>query len=91
MGVIVAKLRNSLKDPDSVKQLSILGDPAPLRWRNGNSYESAWLVCFQYNAKNSYGGYVGLSKGTIVIRASNGPAREITYVNWQTTNTRCPS
>jgi hypothetical protein len=58
-------LRLSLKDPDSVKSLKI--SPPMKGW----SFEAGALlvnerkdwgwVCFvEYNAKNSYGGYVGL-------------------------------
>jgi hypothetical protein len=46
----------SFKDPDSIKNLRI-STPYRLRSRTYNGY---WAVCIQANARNSYGGYVGL-------------------------------
>ena len=55
-------LNNSLKDPDSLKDFSIT-EPRKGWWTagifNGFKNEPLWYVCYSYNAKNSYGGYVG--------------------------------
>lgn len=51
-------LRLSLKDPDSLKNL-IVGVPKKGWARSGNGFIYGYWVDFSYNAKNSYGGYVG--------------------------------
>lgn len=64
-------LLSGLKDPDSLKQFSI-GEPVPTAWLDGiihgSTPHAGWLVCFEYNAKNSYGGYVGLKRDGYVFR-----------------------
>lgn len=57
---VKAHLRYSLKDPDSVKDLAV-GLPVLSQCAVGvyGSYHG-WRVGVEYNAKNSYGGYVGL-------------------------------
>ena len=35
---------------------------------HGSSFKYGWLVTFEVNAKNSYGGYVGYKKESVVIR-----------------------
>lgn len=82
-------LSRTLKDPDSIKQFSLLEPMKPMRWFVGQSQEFAWLACFEYNAKNSYGGYVGLQKDGVAIRNSNGISQIVTNVNWAGTYTGC--
>jgi hypothetical protein len=54
---ILAGLRVALKDPGSVRDAAI-SQPA-LKWMGaGNRY----VVCIRMNAKNSYGGYTGLTE-----------------------------
>lgn len=62
--LIQAHLRTALKDPDSVKDVNI---PAPypaqaqrgLIW--GGGYDHFYTTCITLNAKNSYGGYNGVT------------------------------
>ena len=63
-------LAQSLKDPDSLKQFQLRG-VRQQDWQETrrDHWRSGWLVCFDYNAKNSYGGYVGVKRGGIVITA----------------------
>lgn len=68
--VIKQSLLNSLKDPDSLKDFSVF--PSEKAWfridrgwigalggKPAQEFVYCWRVPFQYNAKNSYGGYVG--------------------------------
>jgi hypothetical protein len=58
--VITTYLRETLKDPDSLKNLRI-GVPKK-GWTKSNYGKDVlygYWVGFSYNAKNSYGGYVG--------------------------------
>jgi len=72
---ILFYLHRSLKDPDSLKQFSYLG-MKKTRWLrgslNGGGSEEGWLACFEYNAKNSYGAYGGVSREGRIYRANNG-------------------
>ena len=69
--VVKELLRVTLKDPDSVKTFT-LSSVNQTRYYTGllggNYWEGGWRVCFEYNAKNSYGAYVGLKRTGIVIR-----------------------
>lgn len=61
---IEEQMRVTLKDPYSVRDFR-LGRPQKMsKWVGiafgGNSYY--WGVCAEYNAKNSYGAYVGLRR-----------------------------
>ena len=56
----------------------------------GGDHEEAWLVCFEYNAKNSYGAYVGLKTDGYAMRMNaNGEAEIVTDVNWALADNRC--
>lgn len=63
--LVMSYLNSSLKDPDSLKDFSIT-EPRKGRFYggmfNGFRKEPAWYVCYTYNAKNSYGGYVGTKR-----------------------------
>ena len=67
-------LDRTLKDPDSLKQFKMKG-LKPKIWSDNPSapWFAGWLACFEYNAKNSYGGYAGVSPGGIVIRMGPDP------------------
>jgi hypothetical protein len=77
-----AEIRNVLgrllKDPDSVKQFEMDGMPRYVSWYrgliNGGGHESAWLWCFSYNAKNSFGAYVGVKRDGIAMRVEGDRA-----------------
>ena len=88
-------LSRALKDPDSLKQFQILGDPTIARWHqgllNGDRWEAAWMVCFEYNAKNSFGGYVGLKRDRVMLRGdSPDHVLAVPAVNWAAVTTPCP-
>lgn len=72
--VVRAHLARMLKDPDSVKQFAITSPPTCTKWYRGTfgtgGMEAGWAVNFEYNAKNSYGGYVGLKSGQLIMRGA---------------------
>lgn len=88
-----AYLLNGLKDPDSLKQFRITGGPTYFTWYrglvNGGGHDGAWLVCFEYNAKNSYGGYTGVKADGYALRISNSGAQVVPWVNWGLATRRC--
>lgn len=69
--VVLEFIKATFKDPRSVQDLEI-GEPTKYsRFRgiqNNGGYFFAWLVTFRCNAKNSYGGYVGIEAFQIVVR-----------------------
>lgn len=68
-------LARLLKDPDSLKQFAMLGSPHCVKWYRGafrtGGMDAGWQVRFEYNAKNSYGGYVGVTPGHVVMRGAD--------------------
>lgn len=67
---VKAHLRQSLKDPYSIQSLSI-ARPIRLSLWTGLVYSGSvetWASCTSYNAKNSFGAYVGLSNFTYYFR-----------------------
>jgi hypothetical protein len=68
-------LARALKDPDSLKQYRFIS-LQKTRWMRGalagGGSEEGWLACFEYNAKNSYGGYIGVKVEGLIIRGSAG-------------------
>jgi hypothetical protein len=90
---IVETLGPQLKDPDSVKQFQVVSGPAPMRWYrgivNGGGFDTGWLYCFQFNAKNSFGAYTGVTTRGIALRtATNGDAY-VVPVNWPAADAHC--
>jgi hypothetical protein len=69
---ILAMLSRSLKDPDSLKQFQLTSTAQPTiffrRIGLGVPREEGWLYCYEYNAKNSFGGYAGLKATGAVMR-----------------------
>ncbi len=55
-------MRDNLRDPGSVQDFKI--DNYSEATRNG------WLTCFQYNAKNGFGAYVGIERHGLVLRVA---------------------
>lgn len=91
---VLAYLRSALKDPGSLQQFRLRSGPEKIRWYrgmlNGGGYEEAWLMCFQYNAKNSYGGHVGERVDGVALRTmTTGESAPILNVNWQLASGRC--
>ena len=79
--VISSHLRAHLKDPYSAQVDSIRG-PGKVYVRNGllvpNSW--GWGICFNLNAKNSYGGYTGAHVYTLLYRSG-------TVIQWAQNDT----
>jgi hypothetical protein len=69
-GIVTAYLKETLKDPDSIKDLTITTPVSKTLWtglaRQGNV--NTWSVCVGYNVKNSYGGYVGKKYYAVPIK-----------------------
>lgn len=74
-------------------QFEVTNYPVPVTWYrgllHGGGYESGWMVCYQFNAKNGYGGYVGLQSEAVVVIKINGAAFIIPRVNWANIDKRC--
>jgi hypothetical protein len=92
--VVLEHLRETLKDPDSLKQFRIRSGPKYITWYRGlltgGGHAAGWLVCFEYNAKNSYGGYVGLKADAIALRThDSGRAYQVPSVNWPLISSGC--
>jgi hypothetical protein len=87
--------QRTFKDPDSIKQFRVLTSPAWAIWRGTgywtNSMDGGWLVCYELNAKNSYGGYAGLSTEGVVFHVNSGRLVPIKEVNWGTIEPACPA
>jgi hypothetical protein len=84
--VVRSYLARTLKDSDSVKNFAIEG-PIEISWGRGLVYgggrDQGWLFCVEYNAKNSYGAYVGLQRYPFVMRRdASGNPWIIPDVNW---------
>lgn len=87
-------LQRTLKDPDSIKQFRVLTNPAWATWRGTgywvNSMDGGWLVCYELNAKNSFGGYTGLRTEGVVFHMNSGRLVPIQEVNWGAIDPACP-
>lgn len=82
-----AYLREALKDPDSLKDYEIR-DLVPFSWSDGRGFFNAgWLACVAYNAKNSYGGYVGKQPHAYLTRTTDRWYISTAYPEMA----RCPS
>lgn len=92
--VIYDYLKSTLKDPDSLKSFRIYSDPVLISWYrgvlDGGGNEQGWLHCFEYNAKNSFGGYVGVKKDGYVLRTyPDGDVYVVRHVNWALASAKC--
>lgn len=58
----------ALKDPDSVKYRSISSPRKTWLGDRINGAQFGYLVCVTYNAKNSFGAYVGYGTDGLLIR-----------------------
>lgn len=69
--IIKGDLNQKLKDPYSIRDLSISRPVSAAFWtgviHGGNV--KAWGSCVRYNAKNSYGAYVGMQAFTYFIKS----------------------
>lgn len=91
--VVLEFLQRNLKDPDSLKQFKMLSSPRLATWYRGRSLgggnDRGWLVCFEYNAKNSYGGYVGVKTDRVVLRSADGVLHVVSSWNWEDSDALC--
>ena len=56
---IISAIKNNLKDPDSMKVVSITNPYRVYSKCGFGTVKYGWYTTIRYNAKNSYGGYVG--------------------------------
>lgn len=66
--IVRAHLESTLKDPDSIKQLQVSTPERCANRRASWKPEFGWCLQFSYNAKNSYGGYIGVSSHSMMIQ-----------------------
>jgi len=70
--IIKDYMKTSLKDPYSVRDFEILGQPKKCFWKKiyGSFYPNyyGWCATHQYNAKNSYGAYIGMKQHVAIIK-----------------------
>ena len=85
--VVRYHLARTLKDPDSLKQFA-MRDVRYAEWRRGGGGDAGWLACFEFNAKNSYGGYGGLVVEGLVIRVESDGVRALDVAPMEVA-TRC--
>lgn len=74
--------KKSLKDPDSIKDFALIGEPRIYSYSDGlgAGNNAVWLQCFRYNAKNTYGGYTGT---TVYGAGFKGTGTSLgTYLHW---------
>lgn len=82
--LVMPYLKRSLKDFDSMKDYQFLSGPhrTVATLVNGD-YQEAWMICVEYNAKNSYGGYIGIRTQTIpLVYSSPGTVTIPPQENW---------
>lgn len=88
--VIRAQLSRTLRDPDSMKAFKVVSGPEEFSATNaGGNFERAWLVCVEYNAKNAYGGYTGLSSHAFPLRQHAGEWVVVSGINWRSMSKQC--
>lgn len=84
-------LRQTLKDYDSMKNFSIVFGPEAMTATTvNNSFDEAWLMCAEYNAKNSYGAYTGLARHAVPMRlAANSEVEIVSQAGWRMITPNC--
>jgi hypothetical protein len=70
-GEVQRYLKSVLKDPDSLKLLEVSEPKLGKYYGAGYQRLPSWYVCYTYNAKNSYGGYVGAKKEVTFFNANS--------------------
>jgi hypothetical protein len=88
---VEAFLQRTLKDPDSLKQFRWLSGPTLATWSRGQagSFDQGWVMCFEYNAKNSYGGYVGVTTDAGALRGYSGVFSVVPNFSLLRSSVRC--
>lgn len=83
-------LRRTLRDPDSLRDFAMLSGPTLTTGTTaGGNLEQVWLVCVEYNAKNAYGGYTGISTESYPLRFSGDSLTIISRINWVGQDKHC--
>lgn len=85
--LVHTSLRRTLKDYDSLKDFAVRNDDLqPISATNAAfNFEEAWMLCVEYNAKNSFGGYTGLKQHGFPMRLdSSGKPYVVSTINWRT-------
>ena len=60
--LVMPYLKRSLKD------YQFISGPHPTIATNlSGEFQEVWMICVEYNAKNSYGGYIGITTQTIPL------------------------
>ena len=80
-------LKRTLRDYDSIKDFTVKhGEIYPISATNlGYNFEQAWMLCVEYNAKNSYGAYVGIQPHGFPLRVDEaGMPFLVSTINWRT-------
>ncbi|MDP4076268.1 hypothetical protein [Acidovorax sp. A1169] len=94
LAALQAQLERTLKDPDSIKQFRLLTSPTWATWRGTGNWvhaiDGGWLVCYELNAKNSYGVYVGMRTQGVVFHVNAGRLIPIKEVEWGSIEPTCP-
>jgi hypothetical protein len=82
--LVMPYLKRSLKDFDSLKDYQFISGPhITVASEVNGDIQEAWMICIEYNAKNSYGGYIGIKSHTIpFIYTSTGLLTIPTQENW---------
>ncbi len=62
---ILPKLKRTIRDPYSIRDFTLCS-PRGLKLKDGRP--DRWSVFFSFNAKNAYGGYVGIETWLAVFR-----------------------
>jgi len=90
-GAIRTHLRRTLRDPDSLRDFAWLSGPDLVTGTTaGGNFERAWLVCVEYNAKNAYGGYTGITTESYPLRfSSRGGLEIVSRINWAGADRSC--
>lgn len=88
--LVLPSLTRTLRDPESLRQFAIVGEPQLVNGTTaGRNIEQGWLICFEYNAKNAYGGYAGLTREGYVVRLSGDEYTIISQINWIAKDQSC--
>ncbi|MCB1901495.1 hypothetical protein [Cognatazoarcus halotolerans] len=87
---ILSHLKRVLLDPESLKAFAVLRGPEVVTGTTaGLNYERAWQVCVEYNAKNAYGGYTGLTTHSYALRFSDDDLIVVSTINWIAQDKKC--
>jgi hypothetical protein len=90
---IRATMAQNLKDPDGMKQFRIRSGPVPISWYQslfaGGQYDTGWLYCFEYSAKESDGARAGLTVEGVALRLDSHLQPYVVPVNWSMSDADC--